>query len=326
MMNLLIKETDLKKEVPVTGTFGYDKIKPEIRRVQNRMIKWILGTTLTNSLAAAYQDGTPSTEQSDLLEYVHPAIANLATWMFIDKASVEIGNSGIVTHFGENEKTASENRIENLKRSYLNSGYDSLEDLIEFLEDNTGIYAWNTQNTRELFISTAAVFQTYVDIKSSRLMYMSLLPIIRRVEKDQIRGTISGDLFDAIKAEILADGEPSATNNKLSDNIRGAIAHFSYADLIIEKSMISDDQGFHLINNSVTGNSPTFSPAEESRLRIRRDHHLAQANKYLKNLSDYLYANADDYPLYKDSGLYKEGEEPSDHMDNDEDSPIFTML
>lgn len=324
-MNLLIDENDLKAAVPVVESFGFEKIQPDVRRAQIRLIKTILGNDLTSSLAASYAGGTSDANQKELLEYVHPAIGNLAMWLYADKGNVVFSNNGAQAFHDNNKKPATEWQFENTKAAYMNSGLDALEDMIEFLEDNTGIYSWNTQNTRELLIPTALVFQQYVDIKASRLMFLSTIPIIRRVEKDQVRGTLSKELFDSLKTQILTDGEPSETNQELMDNIRGAIAHFSYADLLIEKSMISDDQGFHLLNNSISGNVKSVTPAEQSRLRIRRDHHIAQANKYLQNLADYLYENADEYPLYKASDLYVEGEQPSDQLDNDEDSPIFTL-
>ena len=325
-MKLLINEDDIKEQVPVAKSFTIEKLNPSIRRAQLRWIKWVLGSTLTNNLSEAYQDGTTDQIQKDLLEFVHPAISNIAIWMYLPKANMSIEEDGISQFSSDNKKPVTQWSYKELRNSLANDGLDGLDYLIEFLEENTGVYSWNFANTRELFIPSAVIFQKYVNIKSRRLTYLSMEPLMREVEKSQIKATLGTDLYDSLKSEWLTNGELSATNTRLLDYIRGAIAHFSYADFIIENSMISDDQGFHLLENSTSGSTEAVTAAEQSRLRSRRDLHIAKADKHLQQLAEFLHANADDYPLYKNSDLYVEGEKPSDHLENDTDSPIFTML
>ncbi|REE01111.1 DUF6712 family protein [Marinoscillum furvescens] len=325
-MKLLINEEDIKSQVSLAKSFSIDKLNADIRRAQLRWIKWILGPTLMNSLALAYEDGTTDESEKELLEYVHPALANIAIWMYIPKANMTIEEDGISQYSSDEKKPVTQWSFKALSGNLAHAGLDGLDDLIEFLEENTGIYAWNFANTRELFITSAVIFQKYVNIKSRRLTFLSMEPLMREVERSQVKATLGPDLYDSLKSEWLASGELSANNEKLLDFIRGAIAHFSYADFIIENSMISDDQGFHLLENSTSGSTESVTAAEQSRLRSRRDLHIAKAEKYLQQLADFLYTNADDYPLYKNSDLYVEGEKPSDHLENDSDSPIFTML
>lgn len=325
-MKLLINENDIKEQVSVAKSFTIDKLNPSIRRAQLRWIKWVLGSTLTNSLSDAYEGGTTDQIQKDLLEFVHPAIANIAIWMYLPKANIFIEDDGISQFSSNDKKPVTQWSFKELSQSLANDGLDALDDLIEFLEENTGVYSWNFSNTRELLIPSAVIFQKYVNIKTRRLTYLSMEPLIREIETDRIQATLGQDLYAEIKNQWLTDGALSATNTKLLDFMRGAIAHFAYADFIIENSMISDDQGFHLLENSTSGSTESVTAAEQSRLRSRRDLHVGKGEKFLKQLADYLYNNADDYPLYKDSDLYVEGEQPSSFLENNSDSPIFTFL
>ncbi len=322
---MLLNENDLKAAIPLAENFTYENVKPDIDVVAVRIIKNLLGTTLYDELVADYAGESTDSAQNELLTYVQPVIGNLAVYAYMPKGNVIINNNGILVTHTNDQKPALEWQIRDIRDSLMSGGYSAIESLIQFLEENTGVYAWNTAVARSLIVNTAAEVQQFVNINNSRLMYLALVPIMQRYQEDEIKGNISDELYEEIEAEILADGEPSATNLLLMRNLQGAIVHLSYADLILEKSLLNDGDGFHLINSSLSGSLKSTIPAEESRLRVRRDHHEQIGRKYLQKLVTYLHTNADTYPLYKNSDLYVEDARATDNVTQSADHYTYPL-
>lgn len=303
---MLIDETDFKKQLPVSMSLSFENVKPDLRRVELRHIKKVLGKPLYDSLSSSYADGggSPSAQEIAILDYIQPAIANLGFMLYLDKGNVLVDDNGISSIHHEDKKPAFEWQVENLRKSTRKAGFDAIDDLISFLEENANSYAtWESSVSRELFINSAIQFQEYVDIKESRGMLLTMLPIMRRIEKREIQGVLCAELYSEIKTQITADSI-SLMNSKLMDDIRGATAHMTWSKALKELAVIIDDDGIHLLNSSFSGTIRALREAETNRLDAIGREHLDIANGYLKSLNDYLQNNADDYPLFKSSSCF----------------------
>lgn len=326
---MLINEADFLLGMPVSATFSFKKVTTDVRTLENRHIKELLGATLYNSLEDVYNNGTPSTVEAALIENIHP-IYHLALWSYVDKGNVVIDDIGVSAIHSETKKPAFEHQLRSLKKSLKVTGYNAMEDLLVFLEENISDYPdWVSdtadEESRQYFINSATVFQEYVNIQNSRVMYLEMLPVMKRMESDDIAATICQELFDEIKSQ-LTSLTLSVENSALLSYIRGAVAHLTWSRSLVELAVTIDEEGIHLLNNSFAGTVNALTPAEMDRINSISINHEHIGQGYLGKLKNYLQNNADSYPLYKESDCYIDlDNDETDQFENDPDSSIVLI-
>ncbi|MFY0628688.1 MAG: hypothetical protein JXR07_20515 [Reichenbachiella sp.] len=327
---MLLNDTDLKAVLPVAGSFSHSQLLPDIRTVENREIKKLLGVTLYTSLDTAYESDSTTAVQKELLTYVQPIIANLSFWMFLDKGNVSIDDTGIYAVHTETKKPAFEWQVKAVRRTFKRTGFNAIDNLIEFLEDNSADYPdWTSssadEEARKFFLNTAIQYHEYVSIKESRYMFMALLPIMKRVELQEVSATISKELFEEIKDQ-LSSLTISLTNADLLYNLKGSIAHLSWSFALLELPVIIDSDGIQLLDSSYSGSDIKLSESDAKRINAISIRHEKIGMSYLEKVKDYLQENADDYPLYKASDCYIDIlEDESTEFENDPDSGIVML-
>lgn len=330
---MLLNDTDLKKVLPITRSFSHSNLVADIRHIENREVrKTLLGPTLYDSLNTKYNNApeTLTDPEKALLEYVQPVVANLAVWLYLDKGNVIIDDNGISAVHGDDRKPAFEWQVVRLQKSLKTTGFNAIDDLIDFLEDNVGDYpTWASSvandKARAFFINSARDFHYYVDIQESRWIYLSVLPIMRRVEKQHIMATLCKELFDEIKSQI-ENNNVSANNEMLMDGLKGAAAHLTWSKALNELAVTIDDAGIHLLNNTFSGTVRAMTPAEVNRVQVISDEHLKIGMGCLEGIKNHLQLKADDYPLYKNSECYIDlSKDETGEFENDADSGIMML-
>lgn len=305
---MLINETHLKAQLPVAKAFTFDLLKPDLRRAEIRYIKPALGTTLYNALVTAYgTDGADydsmSADDKALMDYIFPCLAQLGVSLYLPKGNVTITDNGVMATHSETMKPAFEWQVKQVIREYMFGGYDALEDMLLYLEENAATYTdWDSSEARELMVQNADQYQEYVNIGNKRRIYNLLKPVIRRVQRN-VASVASEDLYDELVTQMKAD-TLTANNMKLIRDVRGYVAHQTYAEALDELGVIVDDEGVHLLNTAFASTVNARTPAETERLENIKLRHESIAKGYLKDLDDYLQTNADDYPLFKASDQY----------------------
>lgn len=329
---MLLNDDDLKLITNVNASFSHSLLIPDIRNIENREIKSVIGNTLYTALNTAYNADPESLSavQKALLEYIQPAVANLVMWQYASKGTMIIDDKGFSVTSTETTKPASETKIENYKQACMNAGFNAIDDLIEFLEENIGDYPdWASSDAakeaRGLLIPSAKIFQQFVNIRASRRLYLIVSPVMRRIETENLSSTISSELYAEIKDQ-LESGTLSPTNEKLIYNLRSATAHLSWAKSLQEIALTINENGVMLMNNSFSGTVRALTPAESDRIAVIVNDHLQIGIGKLEIVKDYLQENADDYPLYKDSSCYIDldsGE--TEDFENDPESGMLWM-
>jgi len=207
----------------------------------------------------------------ELLPYCQLALANFGYWLAIDKLNVNVGNAGITVASTASLVPASKERIDRLRESVKQSGYDALEEIIKFLEKNIDNYPeWKDSDAysynKQFFINNADEFYKTIHKQITRLQFLAIKEFIALAEIE-IKGVVCVDLFTELKTQILS-GEISDPNKVLLENIQPAVCYLS-------------------LNKQ---NEDTLYKNEAARL--------------IETLRLFLNANAEDYPLYLDSNCY----------------------
>ena len=167
---------ELKPFLSVNMGFTFENMESFIYEVEQRFIKPILGKTLFDKLQAGYDVASELPAHLDLLRQARYAIANLAFNRYLPWAAVQISDSGIRVPIGDDHRPATEKQLIRLAESSLNNGYEHLEWMVKFLEENIIDYPeWTYAQSHRYFINSASQFSEYCQIHESRLIYLKML-------------------------------------------------------------------------------------------------------------------------------------------------------
>lgn len=238
-----------------------------------------------------------------LLERVRYAVASLAFHEYLPYAQVQINEEGVQVISSENAKAAFRWQVEKLEESSLNSGYRFLEMLLSFLEENREDYPDWIHADREVFlIHSASNFNEEVFINSSRLIFLRMMPSMKRVQR-RIRARISSALFDLLRQLAAADGL-EGKDIQLTEYLKAAIANLAYADSIRNLPVQFEGGKMSIYSNDFPSDfKPGVQPQLETLALLARKHAEA-GEKALRKAIKYIETNIDDFPGYQDSGHY----------------------
>ncbi len=309
---------DLKKYLSVTKSYSDNEfLTRQQYALDQYMNKW-LGTGLIADISAAY-DAAPDTPmpaaKAALLPLIQLPLAHFTFYEHIPFAQVVVDDSGISRKENANYKTAYANQVALLRKSTLETAYNSLETLLQFLEDNETDYPLWVASTgytlnKAMFINKASVFNTHYSINMSRLVFKELTPVMVDVEEFQITSITGNAFFDELKGLIAAKTALTAGQQTIIKCIQKAIAYYTIAEAIPIGWTKFDASGLVVIETTgeaAQGNTKTAS-APQASLKIKAA--TTKANNWLAKLKTYLQANIDTYPTYKNDTTVNPEETP----------------
>ena len=305
---------EFKQYISVNSSFDFLNVQSAIASIERKTLKPLLGAALYQKLNDDYNASNGDAAHLKLLDMCRYAVANLAFHRIIPIMSVQISNSGIrvASSNDGSMRPAPKWQIEKIQKSTLENGYDHLENLLEFLEENMADYPdWDYVGNHVYFINSAVEFNEYCFINSSRLIYLRMLPQMRKVER-RVSNHIGKDQFGAFKAIIAGkDTDFSAAQQPVIDFIREAIANLSFADSIKSLPVLMEGNQVSIFNNQfISDFDPKVMPDADVLGWMRRQHQES-GESALKNAIDSMVADLDSFPEYRDN-VYEEPTEEED--------------
>jgi len=291
--------------VPVMQSFDIELVLPDIERAETRWLIDVVGQAQFDNINTPYQAGTSlNTAQTNLLKKMRVPVAHLAYYLYAPKGNVNVGSSGIQqTHSEGSSKPAFQWAVDEMRKGYLDGGYDALDVLAEFLEANKATYTiWAASSayakSKELFVNSTKEFNAEFAINNSRMLFMAMRHILKRHDNSTIKKVIGENLFDEIKQQIYDDAVSDA-NEILLSYIRPALVNLTVMDAIPEIGLKMDEFGITVVSPQRTGSqSQSVSPANSDQLNSLWKKVKQVGEDYLAGLKDYLQANSGTYPLY----------------------------
>jgi len=324
----LFKTTEeLKQFVPATVTFDFDAVNSYIKQAEVKFLMPYLGVNQFTELRVAYQANALAGAQTKLLELVRTPLANFAFALFVPVGQLQIASSGIQQSGSKDKKTAAQWQIDELQASFFNTGYDSIDPLLEYLEENKTLFpAWAASTAytvlKQFFINTAKQFSEFVWINESRRTFLALRAQMKKVEELAILPIICKSLFAELKAQILS-GSISPANLALLEQIRPAVAHLTMARAIDERSVIQSENGIQVAKNAGSTYTKGKEPASDARLQRLKCQAQADGETYLARIRELLEADLTTYPLYRNSPCYQS--KAHRLYENDPDSGLYVF-
>jgi hypothetical protein len=268
-----------------------------------------------DALVEYYNEGntpdTPNEYFDKLLSAARIPLVHYAYYLYADDGDMNISDKGFTRFETSDEKTPYATQMRRFKRARLRDAWQGMHDMLMLLNGNMSEFQdWaGSEEYAELkksFIWNVEQFRKYRKIEGMRTLD-AIRPSLRNIQEDLIQANIGHDLYEQLLDECFED-EYSEDNLKILPYIYKSMAHLSIANCIDENIIEFNENGASLISfeGAQTGAGDKQNPADFSSLQFIKDEALKKGHAAMKQLRDYLNANAsaDKYTAYFESDLY----------------------
>jgi hypothetical protein len=286
---------------------------PYIEEAQETFIRPVLGDPLYRQLQETADPTTREPENQpldprlvELLDLVRKPLSLYALWLGADEFGVSVSSQGIQVIETQTHKTAPQYRVQNLKENWIRRANISLDLVLKFFDEHRADYPAYICQDADLLIRNTLEFNSEVDIRESRRVFVALKPVIRSVERKYIRPALSAELFDELKSALKSNFELTSDQKALMELIRPALAHLTMARALLEISIDILDWGiFDTAGNTFT-NVSSKQASNQDRIALMAEANQRDGEAELKALQQFLDETASEtvYPLYFQSSRY----------------------
>lgn len=279
-----------------------DSLLPTIEEAAWNHVIPILGEEQWQDLYDNFD--TPDADQTALLPYVQKPLAMLTMHEYAKIGNIQFGEAGIFRIETDHHKSAYKYQENQYKTYMLHQGYEALERMQKFLDDNVGTYTLfggSSAGTRAraLLINYASTFKDVYSKYLSRYTYEHIRPIIEEIEIYVIESFLGPATYAAIKASILADNL-SAAELELVRRLQKAVAHFTIREGVarlwvrlegknVVQSETLEPQSY--VNEASAGQQPAGLLLKTEQIH---------GDRLMKYVKDYLDDNLATFTLYSD--------------------------
>jgi len=221
---------EIQEFVTVDISGNFKTIIPYLSEANKWLLKGLDKATL-DLLIEYVNDANPSTDETldNLLPYARRVLANFAYAIGVKRLGVFVGENGAMEFGNSNLTPLSAERLEAIKTEFFSSGYNALEMLILFIQDNktdyADTYAYLFDNS--FFVSTASDLNSLIFTEIQNRDYFEMKPDIFLIETE-IEGIITPEVTALLKTAISEDDLTDDQETLLSF-IRPAEACLAYA-------------------------------------------------------------------------------------------------
>lgn len=243
MRNLISSTTILKRHLPeVEVSVKTATFIPIGVRIENQYLKKILGIDLLNELRA----DTLSTDKELLLNKCRDVIAPLIYHNSTPKLATRFGDGGINTT-DTAEITASQKwKVYDLRTALLVDGYTAIQELYEFLEENTTADYYNDwiatdeyKKHKELFVNSVSIMQNSVNISNNYWLFNNIITHIKMTQNRYIKSLLGADFYEEILASFI-DGSVFIHEKKLIEYLQEGISYIAYGHALQDHAFLQE--------------------------------------------------------------------------------------
>jgi len=333
-MALVFNIAQIRLAYPIALSNTMATWKPFIEDAEQLFIRPILGDivfTRFSDMSAAVPDEFQIDEsrptEGIFVQHLRKAVALYALHLGVDQLSVTISASGTQIIESDTHKPAPVFAVMNQKDIFLSRAHRQVDFCLEFLEKYPSLVGGSTMPENPCLFKNAAHFQKYCDIRSSRRVFISLLPVIANIEMKFIRPTLSNELYADIKSVIKSSVSLTSDYAQLLDLVFPALAHLSMSRALLEIPVETLDWGIFNSSNNTFNSIQTKSQANKDRIAAMQVANERDGEAELKMVQEFLDNSASEtkFPLYFASSRYTGAENAVKRNDfiNDATNGIF---
>ncbi|MFN3758440.1 MAG: DUF6712 family protein [Algoriphagus aquaeductus] len=271
---ILFKSDKIKERISSTTTFDPQLHRAHLARAYRNHIRRYFPEeqlkALETELATPLPEGSSAEEvaarakKEALYSLFYDALAPLGYYYTIPHLEVTVTASGIMSVKTADREKADARQIIRLEKSYAESGLESLDELIKYLIAESVLFSWfpdvmAASGHLKLILSDQALFQRYVDINGSALVYQQLRPVIHHIERLEVKPIIGADRYTAFQTALASNH----ADRELQETTYAYIACRAMAEGLRMKDVGMNEKGIYQIHieNRDYGKRPPASGA-----------------------------------------------------------------
>jgi len=294
------KAEEFKKFLPVNVNCSFRSIAPAIALCERKYIIPLLGDALFNKLTQYYETAEQKKKipKLELLTLCRFALIRLAFWQEYDILSVTLSDKGAADNAGENRLYRYQS--EALKDNLKNEGFDQLDSILEFCEQNMASLPEFAQSPCYLAAENSLIkntkdFNDIYYINSSRLVFLKMRYFVASVEELELKHHF-GHIFCA---ELLVADSTVEKYARILLAVKKFIVFKAIAEGIAELHQMPTDRGLIFQTSKANRISEVqYAPVPPEELERIHKEYTQKAERYLSSVIDTLKKYPEDYPAY----------------------------
>lgn len=213
----------------INQTVDLRSLAPVIADTARRHLTPYLSQDFYDTMVQEAASLTPDADAVALLPYIRRPLALLSMYEYAKIAGVEFGESGMFRIETENRKSAYRYQEKDYSMYMREKGYDALEILLKYLDDNISTYSdWGTSDEAEAHLAPlltyAGDFRRLSNVGCDRYTFETMRPIIVQVQELGVEKLLPSAFWQDFHAGYLIN-DLSTAESTLLDMMRVAIAH-----------------------------------------------------------------------------------------------------
>ncbi len=293
----------------VNSAFAWAELSPAIRQAVQIYLLPFTGLPIYTQIVGKYQVNDPlSDAEAQALEYLQDAAANYAVYHILPQKTALLTTLGAVQQSPEGGAQQTSQWSWHMKRDdALKVADTSLDMLLMHLEQrvaaNDPLFdAWADDPAykakKSVFFRHTAEMDEYLNIKSSRRTFVSVIPFFLQTERRVLKPILCDTLYAAMQVSPL-----TAANEKLLPMIKEAVAYLGAAAALPHHRVVLDGDGFRVVSQTdgYTDRRNLTNNVHESAVQALLEAYQERGADAIRELKKFLEDNIDDYPDYRDS-------------------------
>jgi hypothetical protein len=311
--NILLSDTNFEAHYPGIDTnTRWVTIHPYVRQATQRYIIPLIGPDMYVTLAEHFNDEnpTPNSEYDLAISYLQDALANYTIYLALPHLNIVIGDLGV----GQNRPSegnfnaTGQWQYKEAQRRCLIDADAAMDLALAFFESVAGETDFEdyanaaVRAKRHPFFRTLAEMQQYINIKDSLRAFLAISRSVDIAWKRYLQPIVGYEMYQELIEEVN-DDDLSGPNADLLEKIQPALALYALWEAIPGMAVQVDADGIRTL--SATDGFDMKDPASAQAVEHYRARLLSDAKMYRAEIAKMLYDAPDDYPTWRDSGLYR---------------------
>lgn len=323
---LVRNNAEIRKFLPASVSITYERVEPFIQSAEDKYLKELFGLEFLEELNDYYEGSAQaSATMNKVLEYAQKAETYLAFYEGFSVLNVVINDTGMHRKESESSKSLFNYQERDLKDYFANTGYDTLENILEYMEAHLDDFStWadseEYQNQRAHLINTAKRFtQIYNPLKNSRLVFLNMQSDLKAAEDFDLKPILGTDLFDKLKDLVLDKDVEKAEfveYKKLLPYVQDPLAYFTVVRAVKNIGANFTDKGLFFTSYAALYPNYKEEKQDADKTLALIDGAVSTAEQYVEALEKYLNDNKDNIPEYAEY-VSTDDEEYTPAFDND---------
>ncbi len=300
--------------VHASNALSWETMAGPLNQAWQLFVLPLLGEELCSAVDAIFSkvSSNRSVAEKRVLWYVQGAVANLALWHSFDELNVRLTDQGHQRQETENFKSVYKYQERELRQSYRNKGFNSLDGLMAYLDAHASDFgAWATApanvHRKQAVVRNTLEVDNVVFINRSTIVFLRLQPILAKLEQTDLPVILGRRLYDAFLGKLGTTDSTigQTTVEELRVRVGRVLINKAVAELIRQTGSLTD-RGlyFETVTAGRDGDSVTSVPTSREKFQLAEVYERDAMAQY-HALSNFIELNIPEFYAGHPSDVFK---------------------